>query len=84
MKKTLFSIIAFNFITLAIITVLETVLIHLERESIIFGQNNNITNLNSTKIDILFSTEAYNTCTLADFFLHLTIKVLCESILLLY
>ncbi len=44
-------------LTLALIAVLKKVLINLERESIIFGQNNNMTNLNSTKIDTLFSTE---------------------------
>jgi hypothetical protein len=68
MKKALFSIITFNVITLAIIAVLKTVHINLERESIIFGQNNNMTNLDSTKIDTLFLTEGYQTCTLADFF----------------
>ena len=74
MKKTLFSIIAFNVITLAIFAVLKTVHINLERESIIFGQNNNMTNLNSTKIDTLFSTEGYQTCKLADFFFALDNK----------
>jgi hypothetical protein len=55
-KNTLFSIIAFNVIILAIIAVLTTVHINLERESILFGQNNNKTDLNSTKIDTSFST----------------------------
>src|SRR6476661_2694365 len=76
-KTTLSSIFVFNAFTLALIVLIFS-LVNLEKESVVFGQNNNATNLNSTKFDALFSTEAYKTCAMANVCAQ-TIKVLYES-----
>src|SRR6478609_2384247 len=80
MKKITLSLtIVFNVIILTLIAINFSES-SIDKQSTVFGQNNNTANSNSTKYTDLFSSKAYQTCSVyTPDFCTQTIKVIHES-----